>query len=228
MIPLVLVHPSGYTHEIFAAQTAAFPQADAVSLPGHPEGDPLATVGEMADWLERDLRWRGGEPSAIGGNSLGGAVALEFALRYPAQTAALLLIGTGARLRVSAGIFDMIATKWPHCVPALVDYSLGPEPPAGMRERAEAMHLAVGPASTRADFQACNEFDVRDRLAEITAPTLIVVGELDEMTPVKYSQYLHEHIAGSELLVVPRAGHLVMAEKPDVVNAAIDRFLKKI
>jgi pimeloyl-ACP methyl ester carboxylesterase len=65
-----------------------------------------------------------------------------------------------------------------------------------------------------------------DRVGEIKVPTLIVVGTEDKLTPVKFSRYLHKKIAGSELLEVEGAGHLVMAERPDIVNPAIQRFLR--
>jgi pimeloyl-ACP methyl ester carboxylesterase len=59
-------------------------------------------------------------------------------------------------------------------------------------------------------------------------PALIVVGSEDRLTFPKFSRYLNEHIAGSELLEVPGAGHVVMAERPDVVNPKIEAFVASI
>ena len=221
-----MVHGSGYTQDSFRAQTEALPDADALSLPGHPEGTALETVGELAGWLERYLRWKRAGRAVVAGNSLGGAIAIEWALRYPADVAGLILIGTGARLRVSQQIFDLIDDDWPDGVEAVVDFALGPHAPPDLRNRAIGWHLSVGQRSTKADYVACSQFDVMDRLDEIAAPTLIVVGTEDRLTPVKFSRYLHEKIAGSELLEVEGAGHLVMAERPDIVNPAIAAFLK--
>ena len=54
---------------------------------------------------------------------------------------------------------------------------------------------------------------------------IIHPGAEDRLTPVKYSQYLHEHIAGSTLRIVQNAGHYVMREQPQAVNQAIEDFL---
>ena len=220
---LIWVHGSGYTQDSFGAQTEAFAGSDAVSLPGHPEGEPLASVGECAAWLDRYLRWKGPGPWIVAGNSLGGAIAMEVALRFPASVAGLVLIGTGARLRVSPQIFALIDNRWPASVDALVDLSLSPSASAELRRRAKAWHLAVGQKATRADYTMCHEFDIMADVDQISAPALIIVGSEDKLTPPKFARYLHEKIAGSELLEVEGAGHLVMAEQPDIVNAAIRR-----
>ena len=225
---LYWVHGSGYTQDSFRAQVAAFPGSVAVSLPGHPDGEPLTTVGDMADWLARSIRAAGTGKAVVAGNSLGGAIAMEWALRYPDDAAGIILIGTGARLRVSQAIFDMVDREWPSSIPKLVDFALSAGAPDELRERAQEWHRIVGRDATRADYAACDVFDDMDRLPDLDLPVLIVVGAADRLTPPKFSRYLHEHIAGSELLEVADAGHIVMAEQPDVVNPAIGTFLAKL
>lgn len=225
MIPLILVHGSGHTHESFDAQVAALQNVDAVSLPGHPEGRAFSSVGDYAAWLDKYVRWKGAEKAIVGGNSLGGAIALEWALRYPDHAAGLILLGTGARLRVADRIFQMIDDEWPACIETLVGYSLAPGAPRDLRDRVAGWHAAVGQESTRRDYAACNAFDVMDRVASIAAPTLIVVGDQDVMTPPKYAAFLHERIPGSTLAVIEGAGHMAHAERPDAVNDRIrERF----
>ena len=51
-LPVFWVHGSGYTQDSFRDQVAAFAGSDALSLPGHPEGTPLQSVGDMAEWLD--------------------------------------------------------------------------------------------------------------------------------------------------------------------------------
>jgi pimeloyl-ACP methyl ester carboxylesterase len=77
------------------------------------------------------------------------------------------------------------------------------------------------------DLSACNIFDVMPRLSEIHLPTLIICGDEDRLTPVKYSQYLHSHIAGSTLCILPDAGHYVFREQPEAVNGAIEEWMQR-
>jgi pimeloyl-ACP methyl ester carboxylesterase len=223
---LYYVHGSGYTQDSFRAQVSAFPGSVALSLPGHPDGEPLESVGAMADWLAAIVAKDGGK-AVVAGNSLGGAIAMEWALRHPEQAAGIILIGTGAKLRVSQSIFDLIDNEWPSCIETLTDFGLSESASQQLRHDMLQWHRLVGQRATRVDYTACHPFDVMNRLAEIRVPTLIIVGGEDRLTPPKYAEYLHERIAGSELLVVPGAGHLVMAERPDVVNPAIAALLAR-
>ena len=77
------------------------------------------------------------------------------------------------------------------------------------------------------DFAACDTFDVRDRLGEISCPVLVVCGTEDQMTPVKYATYLRDHIPNAELVLIEDAGHMVTIEKAEEVNRAIEEFLAK-
>src|SRR2546425_615524 len=80
---------------------------------------------------------------------------------------------------------------------------------------------------TYRDWAACNTFDVMNKLGEIRLPTLIICGADDRLTPVKYSQYMHDHIQGSTLCIIPNAGHTVMRDQPERVNQAIDEWLAR-
>ena len=64
-------------------------------------------------------------------------------------------------------------------------------------------------------------------LATIRCPTFIIVGAEDAITPPALSEDLHRLIAGSQLVVVPGAGHLANLEQPAAFNAALGRFLER-
>jgi pimeloyl-ACP methyl ester carboxylesterase len=67
-----------------------------------------------------------------------------------------------------------------------------------------------------------------DKVNQITAPTLVICGSEDDMTPVKYSQYLVNKIIGAKLVVVEGGSHHCLLEKPVEVNRAIEEFLKNL
>ncbi|MGZ3664019.1 MAG: alpha/beta fold hydrolase, partial [Ktedonobacterales bacterium] len=85
----------------------------------------------------------------------------------------------------------------------------------------------TAPGVLHRDLSACNDFDMMAELGRITQPTLIVVGEADRLTPPKYAAFLHDNIAGAELLIVPNAGHYVPAEAPDALADALRDWLSR-
>ncbi len=86
--------------------------------------------------------------------------------------------------------------------------------------------VTPGPAMLYRDLAACNIFDCMARMSEITLPALIICGEDDRMTPVKYSQFLQKNLPGSTLRIIPKAGHYVMREAPEAVSAAMKEWLE--
>ncbi len=68
--------------------------------------------------------------------------------------------------------------------------------------------------------------DIREDAAKLDVPTLLIYGEADEQTPVRYGELLHELIGGSTLEVLPGAGHFIQIDKPGEVTRAVTEFLK--
>ena len=78
------------------------------------------------------------------------------------------------------------------------------------------------------DFLACDRFDLMKEVEKIDRPTLILCGEDDELTPIKYSQYLLLRIKGSSLETFRDAGHMVMMEATGPFNDKIGEFISRI
>ena len=112
--PLVLVHGAGGNLMHWPGELRRLPghTVYALDLPGHGKsgGAGRAEIGAYAEVVRGFAEALGLVPFVLAGHSMGGAIALEFALRYPARLAGLILVGTGARLRVApeilAGIQD--------------------------------------------------------------------------------------------------------------------------
>ena len=97
-----------------------------------------------------------------------------------------------------------------------------------LREDVTADILSTKPATFLADFHACNRFDVMNRLGEIRVPTLVVNGDDDRLTPLKYGEYLAANIPGAVLKIIHGAGHLAMLEKAAEVNAVVTSFVHSL
>lgn len=165
-----------------------------------------------------------GHPIVVG-HSMGGAIAQMLALEHSHLVSALGLIATGARLRVASAILESIRDDFDHAVALITRYLWGPEASESLMGLGREALKHTGPNVLLSDFQACDGFDVMDRLGEIEIPTLVVCGTADALTPLKYGRFLGEHISDSRLLIVEGAGHMVMLERPREVGEAVRDFV---
>lgn len=212
----------------------------AVDLPGFgksfiPTGD--LTIERMADWMAEFLEATGiQEPVTVGGLSMGGCVALQFALRHPARLSRLILCDC----RAMADSADVQKTRQETADRALRE---GPD------FLAEAMPARLFAARTREfqprlikDIQAvirqtapegvaggsralANRADVRGRMSEIRCPTLLIVGAEDMISTVDEMRTMAEALSAGTLVEIPGAGHMAPLEVPVTVNGAIQNWL---
>jgi len=230
--PLVLVHGAGGNLMHWSGELRRLPGRTvyALDLPGHGKsgGAGRAEIGAYAEAV-RDFAEALDLPAfVLAGHSMGGAIALEFALRYPARLAGLILVGTGAKLRVAPEILTGIRDDFQGTTELLAQRAHGEHVDPNLLRLYTRRLREVNPQVIHDDFAACDAFDRRADMSRISTPTLILCGATDRMTPVKFSQYLHEQIAGSQLVVVPNAGHMVMLEQPAAVAEAVARLLTSL
>jgi pimeloyl-ACP methyl ester carboxylesterase len=229
-LTLVLVHGSGGDHTTWKPQLEGLASAArivALDLPGHgaSSGEGCDTIEAYATVVRGFLTALGRGAVVLGGHSLGGAIAQTLALDAPELLDGLVLVGTGARLKVFPELFEIMARDYAEAVAFMTEHAWSSSSPADLKERGRETVRATRPSVTRGDFTACNGFDVMDRLGDIRFPTLVVVGEDDRLTPPKYAEFLVRSIAGAQLARIPRAGHYVSLEQPAEVNRAIRDFL---
>lgn len=224
MKTLVFIHGAGCTGEVFAAQSAAFPGSVALTLPGHTTPGAPTSIAEFADAVASELQERDLTDVILAGHSMGGAVALEVALRKQPRVGALAILASGSRLRVAPAMLDALAADFDAATRTLAGYFFAEATPARV-DAAVAMMHAVGLEQTRRDFLACNAFDVTERLGEIAVPLLAITGDRDVMTPPKYAQALADRVPGAAARILPGAGHLAIVEDPGNTNDALRTFV---
>ena len=227
---LIFIPGSGGTSSVWHYQTEHFSGSEAISLPGHPEGKPCTSVEDYADWLHQHIFEQGYSEPILVGHSLGGAVAQTYALSYSEDVKGLILIGTGARLRVRPDFLSLLETgvDYPSAWFRSFVEPLYDRVAPGVRERVISEVTEVGARVQLNDFRCCDKFDIIDRVHQIGAPTLVICGTDDEMTPVRYSQYLATKISGARLVIIDGSTHFVFMEKPEEVNQAIEEFLDSL
>lgn len=161
------------------------------------------------------------------GLSLGGGIVQQLLLDHPGRFPAGILVATGARLKVMPAILEGIERDYDAHLAATAGFAASPRTDPALLKPLVA-EMAKCPAKVAlGDFQACDAFDVMERLPEIQVPVLVISGEDDELTPPKYGEYLERHIKNARRVHLMDAGHLSPVEKPAEVNQAITEFLKR-
>jgi pimeloyl-ACP methyl ester carboxylesterase len=177
------------------------------------------------------------EDAVIGGLSMGGYVAFALLRHAPRYVRGLILAdtrpqadtpeGVEARRRMLALLQEKGASAIAdEMIPKLLSEETRRERPA-VGETVRSLILASSAdAIAHAITALMTRPDSTPLLSSIHCPTLLVVGEQDTVTPPALSEQMHKAIAGSEYVVLPRAGHLSNLEQPDAFNAALARFLE--
>jgi pimeloyl-ACP methyl ester carboxylesterase len=229
--PLLLIHGAGGNalHWPGALRRLADRTVYALDLPGHGHstGQPRRTIGAYAEVVRDFMDALGLTRGVLAGHSMGGAIALEFALRYPGRLAGLILAATGACLPIAPELLQSLRDDLPAALAWLAERAHGAQADPNLDRIYRRRLRETAPAVLEADFLAGAAFDRRADVAAIRLPTLVIGGAADRMTPVALSQFLAAQIPGAELLIAPAAGHMVILEPaglPMIVNAVL-RFL---
>ena len=233
--PLVLIHGAGGMQLYWPPVIRRLPGycVYALDLPGHGKSeicDGQQTIGEYARYLIQWLESIQLRRAVLVGHSMGCAIALALAIHHPEYVVGLGLIGGGARLRVHPDLLTYAAdpTTIHKATELLVSYSFSSNAPRRLVKLASKRLLATRQSVLYGDLQACNRFDVMDRLGSVQQPTLVVCGADDQMTPLRYAQFLSSAIPNARLSVIPDAGHMVMLEQPRLVADSLLAFLPDI
>lgn len=228
MEPIVLIPGLLCTETLFAPQIVALADRP-VMVANHRDHDTIPAIAAS-------ILAAAPERFALAGLSMGGYVAMEIMRQAPERVSRLALLDTspkpdapeqGERRRVLIGLAESGKfSKVPHLLyPGLVDASRLED--EGLKSVVVEMATDTGPeAFVRQQTAIMGRVDSRPFLAAIAAPTLVLVGEGDTLTPPAIAREMHDAIAGSRLAVLPGCGHLSTLEAPGAVTAELQAWLQ--
>src|SRR4051812_27848244 len=234
---VVLLHGAGFDHTTWALHSRWFAHHGfgvlAPDLPGHgrSSGAPLCTIGEMAAWTASLLDAAGAAQARLVGHSMGSLIALETAARHPAKVSALGLIGTAATMTVGPDLLKAAETNHHSAIDMVSIWGLGASAELGgslapglwMHSGAQRVLEQGRPGVLFSDLSACNAYqNALAAAAKVSVPATIVLGERDMMTPLKAGKALAAALPNSRTVVLRGAGHMMMAERPDELLAALE------
>ncbi len=189
----------------------------------------------MAAQMAELVRERCADPVHVVGLSMGGVIAQQFALDYPALTCKLVLVSTFSNLRPDnlSGWFyylrrvAVVSTRGLPAHARIVAERVFPQPDyAPLREMLVATISQADPRAYRRAMFSLGAFDSRRRLGSIQSPTLVITGALDSTVLPARQLRLAAAIPGARHLLVENAGHAVPVDQSEIFNKALLNFLR--
>lgn len=236
---VLLLHSLGGSSEMWRTTRSTLARnCTVLALDGRGHGASTArqpfTIERFAEDAEALLDELAVGRAALVGLSMGGPAAMRVALRRPERVAALVLADTFAGGR-PGGAERLAATR--RRIEEIGAEDFAREYTASRLRPGTAPEVVAGfarlvvrtlPDTYLDTLASITAQDLRPRLAEIGAPTLVIVGREDVSTPPALARELSDSIPGARLEIIPDANHLANLDQPERFNAILSRFLEEI
>jgi pimeloyl-ACP methyl ester carboxylesterase len=229
--PLLLIPGLMCTAALFSPQVEAFGAGREVIVADHTQADSMADIA-------RQILAAAPQRFALAGLSMGVYLSLEIIAQAPGRVSRLALLDGKARPDTAdqtAGRHALLKMAGEGRFTEITTAVLMQRLIAGHRQHDEELRRTIvrmaedtGEAAFRRQMNAIiTRRDYRPALAGVTCPTLVLTGELDVITPPECAREMAAGIAGAQLEILPRCGHLATLEAPAEVNAALAGWLAR-
>ena len=232
--PVLLIHGAGGDHLSWSAEIRRLSgfKIMAVDLPGHGRsaGTALQSVDAYAQRLIRFLEELKISRVIPVGHCMGGAIAMNLAMRHPTTVAGLGLVSTGASLGGETDILEQLSAPvgFSKALDLIQKRAFSPSADAQLVKKVMQSLVKVRHGVLYSDWRACAEFDMREEVQWLNFPAWVVVGSEDQLTPLSSARFLVDHLPDATLQVIEGAGHMLAYEAPGELVLGLQAFLERV
>ena len=230
---VLYIHGTGRNGQVFERHMKAMSEytVAAIDLSGHGESEGKGYCGVVdharvvATFIEQ-MNWQG---CVLAGHSLGGGIVIATAIYFGELISGLILIDTGARLRVAPAVIERakkIAAGSHTETESRQGFS--DSTPQSIVDDLRRLIADEDPQVTLKDWYADDSCDFLSRVSKIDIPSIAICGRDDQLTPLKYHEYLNTNMLDCKLSIIDAAGHWPFVERPAEFDQAVKNFLKTL
>ncbi len=230
---LVFLHGSGSDHSCWSYQYSQLHKQFnivAVDLPGHGSsaGGGENDVDQYCLWIKKLLDVLQLKNPVLVGHSLGAAMAMKLALRYPQDVAGIVPVGGGIKMPVNPDLLAGLKIDPALAMDLICKFSLARENRPQLFDSLKKSMAKTNVDVLYGDLSACDKLDLTTDIGKINTQALVICGMEDKMTPPDFSHRIVAGISGAKICLIAGAGHMVMLEKPAEFNRALADFASSI
>ena len=228
---VLMVHGAFDNHRVWMHQYAYLERDHAplaIDLPGHgdSQGPAIDDPARFREFIKAFVGVMDLAPFVFAGHSMGGSMALDYAIHYPEDVEGLILVGAGPEWEMPARDLELWKTDPDSAHSANIGLLVSKKTPKRIVDDYAKQLAGQSSEACIADYLNCNKYDLRGRIGEIRATALVAAG--DEETWIEGSRQIHASVMNTTFEIIPAAGHAVMIEQPALLNDAIGAYLAKL
>mgnify|MGYP000067356453 CR=1 FL=1 len=189
-----------------------------------------ATIDNLLIYIKEFIAYKGYEKIHILGNSLGGHIGLLYALDCPEKIKSMILTGSSGLYESAFGSGFPRRSSYEYIEKRTQETFFDPK--VATKELVDEVFETVNNIDKAmrviTTAKSAIRLNLEDRLHEIAAPTLLIWGVHDRITPFEVGKAFNKHIKNSELVPFDKSGHAPMMEEPEKFNTVLEEFLEKL
>ncbi len=228
---VLMVHGAVDNHLVWRHQHAYLEREHtplSIDLPGHgdSQGPPIDTPADFRHFIKSFVDVMDLAPFVFAGHSMGGSMALDYAIHHPDDVTGLILVGAGAHWELSAEHLELWTTDPERAQRENVALLFSKKTSQRLVDEYAKQLAAQGPGTCTADFLNCDRYDLLGQINQIQVPTLVAAGDEEEW--LENSREIHDSAMNTTFEIIPAAGHAVMIEQPALLNEKFGAYLESL